>query len=346
MDFFGQDDPTDEEQQQALIAALRKQQGLGVLGQLSGDKVLGSLGQNLQQGAQQGQQLAERGKERKLQLNLEAQKDAQTQQYRTDSLDDKQVARAEHAQETKLARDALNLKRQEFGAAKAQRDQEVHAVANDRLVGRLENQLQTSLQTGSWTGPIGDQVKAAFQAQHLLTLAKKAKDGSWNDLTDNEQHELAIGFNRLLSGGQGTEATTKSLIPPQNIQAGIQGIKQWFSNEPQGRNQLAFIERTGHSIERQKKVAERLVKEELAKRAGGAQTLKNLAPEVWETHIRNAQLDPAKFDEKGVYQLEPDVEADGQAPDKKTARIQELIKSGIRDPGAIHKTLKDEGLLK
>jgi hypothetical protein len=65
------DDASDEEQQRALAAALRRQQSLGLLGQLSGDPVLSNVGQSLLGAAQHGMQQQESARERRLQLRIE-----------------------------------------------------------------------------------------------------------------------------------------------------------------------------------------------------------------------------------------------------------------------------------
>jgi hypothetical protein len=55
-DLIGADEPTAAEQAAALQKALRRQSAAGVLGSLTGDKVLGQVGQGLQAGADRGEQ--------------------------------------------------------------------------------------------------------------------------------------------------------------------------------------------------------------------------------------------------------------------------------------------------
>ncbi len=174
-------------------------------------------------------------------------------------------------------------------------------VRKDALIGKLSENMTHALDEGQWKGPIAAQVTSKNQAEHLLALTENAKGGGFNNLDSREQEELAIGFAKLLSGGQGSEATVKSLVPPNTLQAGAQGIKEWLLNEPQGRNQLAFVERLAHSVERQKAVAQKLIDAEKAKRAGSYRKLQELDPEQHQAVLEGAGLDPNGFDEHGVY---------------------------------------------
>lgn len=72
-----QDQPTPDEQTAALLSALRGQQGMGQLLQLSGDKVLAPFGQNLDAGAQQQAGELQQATGGRLKLALEAKKTAQ-----------------------------------------------------------------------------------------------------------------------------------------------------------------------------------------------------------------------------------------------------------------------------
>jgi len=69
-----EDDATDAEKQQALVAALRRQRGLGLLGQLTGDAVLSPTGASLVQNVQHQQQMLQGAQDRALQRQLLAQR--------------------------------------------------------------------------------------------------------------------------------------------------------------------------------------------------------------------------------------------------------------------------------
>jgi hypothetical protein len=56
LDLLASDEPTVQEKAQAMAAALRKQNSLGVLGQISGDPYLGKAGSTLSQQSEQGEQ--------------------------------------------------------------------------------------------------------------------------------------------------------------------------------------------------------------------------------------------------------------------------------------------------
>jgi len=332
---------TDDEQQQALAAALRRQQAMGLLGQLSGDKVLGNVGDSLLSGAQAGYGRLEKGKERKLMLGLEAKKDAELQQYRADQMKQHQDDMAQRERDRELQR--LGLTDQRKAAAQQRQDiqDERMKLRQDALTSSLSEKMLHNLDEGGWTGPIKDQVEGKYRADHLLKLAKKVGSEGWNNLSDTEQTELAMGFGQLVGGGKPAEGEVMRLIPPENLQSGAQGIKQWFTNEPLGRNQVAFVERLGHSIQRQRDVAQELINKEKAQRAGAEQKLREMAPQQWEANIIGAGLDPTKFDEKGVYRAA--VTGDDWKA-KASARIKELMGQGVADPKAIRAQLEKEHL--
>jgi hypothetical protein len=76
-DLIGADEPTAAEQAAAMQKALRRQSAAGVLGSLTGDKVLGQVGQGLQAGAMKGEAgLVDVGQFRQRQAETARQHDA------------------------------------------------------------------------------------------------------------------------------------------------------------------------------------------------------------------------------------------------------------------------------
>jgi hypothetical protein len=186
--------------------------------------------------------------------------------------------------------------------------------------------MRTDLDPSTWGGPIAAQVKSLNDAQHLFGLATKAGNpDEVNNLTDVQMLELATGFARMLKGGVPGEAEAAHLVPPENLQAGIAGIQQWFKNKPMGRNQQEFVKTFAHSIKRQRDISQRIVDETKAQRSGGHSELKKLAPDLWRRGILNAHMDPALFDTEGVYQLPAqDSVAKGGLTEEKKKRLEEL----------------------
>jgi hypothetical protein len=81
-DLIGADEPTAAEQAAAMQKALRRQSAAGVLGSLTGDKVLGQVGQGLQAGAQRGEaQLADVGQFRMQQATARRAQDETARQH-------------------------------------------------------------------------------------------------------------------------------------------------------------------------------------------------------------------------------------------------------------------------
>lgn len=308
MDFF--DDASEQEKQAALAAALRRREDLGQLFQLTGDKVLAPLGQNLFQSASHGQDRAEAQQNRRLQLKLENQKDAELQQYRQDTLGQHQDDMAQRSADRRLQLGALSENRAANAAARAAAAEDRKAASDERLDLRkasltsgLASKMKQDLDEGAFGGPIAEQVKGKNRAVHLLKLANQVQEKGFGSLTEAEQEELALGFGQLVGGGKPTGGQVDALIPPETLQSGAQGIKQWFLNEPLGRNQAKFTERTAHSIKRQADVAQALIDKEKAQRSAAHRKLKELDPEQWTSNIVAAGMDPTRFDAQGVYQV-------------------------------------------
>ncbi len=81
MDPFSIDDASEQEKMTALAAALRRREDVGQLFQLTGDKVLSPLGQNLMASADRGEQRLDSTQNRRLQLRLENERAASQEKH-------------------------------------------------------------------------------------------------------------------------------------------------------------------------------------------------------------------------------------------------------------------------
>lgn len=330
MDPFSLDEADTPERQAALAAALRRREDLGQLFQLTGDKVLAPLGQSLTSSADRGEQRLDTSKQRRLQLNLEAKKDQELQQYRGDTLQQHTDDMAQRSADRRLQLGMLGEQRAAAAAAREAAAVDRKAATEDRLDLRksaltsgLSSKMKQDLDEGVFGGPVKAQVEASMRAEHLLKLAKKSQNGGFNNLTDAEQEELALGFGQLVAGGKPTAGQVAALLPPETLQSGAQGIKQWFKNEPLGRNQIPFTERYVHSIERQRDVARALIDKEKAQRLAAHRKLREMDPEQWTANVLAAGMDPTRLDPQGVYQVP-------EPPPEPGTMVDVINKDGVR----------------
>lgn len=350
MDFFGQDDPTDEEQQQALIAALRKQQGLGVLGQLSGDKVLGSLGQNLQQGAQQGQQLAERGKDRKLQLKLEAQKDADLQQHRSDVLGEQQREFGQRQQ-------TFNLQRQMSAEAKAERDAERQAASKDKDATRAEEQdlKERELLGKDITEAHGrgsELVKNTGRrnaSQRILGSLLDEHGNVRKDLNTQQAHMFIADVQAMMGASQ-AEAALKTIVP-ESLLGNVEGMVQFIT----GKQRPAHLESLlGPFVDMAKgeeaTIAAQnrgLIQQELVTHAPLIKRDKTSQNMLKVHGVGMEDLDPETLlakDNSDPAEIGARVRAESARRRQAVALIDEARSRGITDPKAIKAYLASKGI--
>lgn len=364
LDFLmAEDDPTEAERAAALAAALRKQQSLGMLGLISGDPVLAQVGkaqisgaESQQQWAQEQGRLRDAQKERALNRALQAEESKRTAQFREAQLGMDRARLNQEAWEDVATEQGLfrmNKRTGEFrpllgpdGQMLKGPKSQLSMLGQERLVGTLSNSMLKQLDPSGWGGAIKNQVVSRDQADHVLSLAEKAQGGGYNDLDQREMLELAEGFARLVKGGTPTQHEAASLVPPKNLQAGVAGIMEWLQNEPRGLNQKKFVEKMAHSVRRQKEVAEKIINGAKAQRVAAFQKLRELDPDQWAANVMSAGLDPAHFDERGVYKapVQEVHEAQLDAKAQKQARINELVASGVEDPAEIRRILAAEGL--
>lgn len=228
-------------------------------------------------------------------------------------------------------------------------------LGQDRLIAKLAENMTKSLDPSQWGGAVKNQVIARDQAQHILGLAEKSNGLGYNNLDEREMIELAAGFARLVKGGTPTQHEAASLVPPKNLQAGVAGIKEWLFNEPKGRDQLKFVEKMAHSVQRQREIAENIIAGTKAQRVNAFQRLKKLDPDQWSAVLQGADMDPGNFDEQGVYRqpapasgAPPSAAAPAVPPEqikaRQVARIAQLKAQGM-DPAKIRQTLAAEGLV-
>lgn len=265
MDLF--DDPTEQEKQAALAAALRRREDLGQLFQLTGDKVLAPLGQNLMSSADRGEQRLEGAKQRRLQLNLEAKKDAATEEYRRQQIDlDKRglalrqrQAEDEHGrpfQGVDPTTGTPQLYRMDkrgmpvplgINAPKSA----LSELGEDRLKARILGDLGKDLDPNSGKASLPAQSQAAINAaERVETLLN-----SPGPITPQRIEELTIMAATVANGGkQPTEAQVKGMLP-KTFKGDFAEWTQYVTANPQDAGAQEFLKQVAQQSEREKATA-------------------------------------------------------------------------------------------
>jgi hypothetical protein len=93
-----------------------------------------------------------------------------------------------------------------------------------------------------------------FQADRLTALAK-GDDGVVKDLDPSQMHEMAMGLHRIFTGANRTVQSQVNALVPHTITGDANQFVRWFTNEPTGTGQKAFVQMMQDTIDRERGVA-------------------------------------------------------------------------------------------
>ena len=119
--------------------------------------------------------------------------------------------------------------------------------------------------------------------------------------------ELAVAVAALVSGGNSGSAAQSVIaaLVPQSIGHDIAKVKEWFTNNPYGTNQMEFAKRMAETAEREKFLAQqkiRMIKSELT---SAVPDLAKRNPEKWANLQARHFGEGAQFDKNGSYVMQP-----------------------------------------
>lgn len=324
------DEPTAQERAQALASALRRQQAAGLMGQLTGDKVLGGVGTGLVRGAQdQQEQLNQAPSLRqtllqhrvKTQADQAAMDEANTRRTSLadpnstlsttrlelarrfgmkvpegapgSAVDDKELGFAEKATQAELAakNHALNAS---F----------VNSTRQDQFNKKREDQLSTGLQKDldeyNARGGLKNYMDAINRAGKIDALLTDPATGKLNKVIDNRQMaELAMALQQLVASGHASQSQVEHLIP-HNLWGDVARAEEYFTGKPADAGQQAFAQQLLHSahIEAQKGKAQ--VGEALRKRIPRYAELNKLNPILFESMLEGHGINRDALDDRGI----------------------------------------------
>lgn len=265
MDPF--DDATEQEKMTALASALRRREDLGQLFQLTGDRVLAPLGQNLMASADRGEQRLEAGQQRRLQLGLEARREATQEEHqrKMEGFEGQRLnlARQNAAEERgrpfageDLATGARQFYRLDktgnpvplgVGAPKSA----LADLGTDRLKARILGDLGKDLDPNAGKASLPAQAQAAINAaERVETLLQ-----SPGPITPQRIEELTIMAATVANGGkQPTEAQVKGMLP-KTFKGEIADWAQYITANPTDAGAQGFLEQVRQQSEREKATA-------------------------------------------------------------------------------------------
>lgn len=190
---------------------------------------------------------------------------------------------------------------------------EEKATAKDeKIVGDYEKRMKDDLDPDkARAGNLAKNQAQVYQADRLKQLYTES-NGDVRNLDSRQMEELAIGLQKLLSSGQSSVTQVQALVP-HTIRGNAAKLKEWLVNDPQGTNQIAFVQRMAETIERERNLAQDQVKSAQKKRLSAYSEFKKKNPERYDMILRAYGLDDASNPSKETVNM--------MGPDGKTRRI-------------------------
>lgn len=151
--------------------------------------------------------------------------------------------------------------------------------ALDSEVGKLRETLDPNKMRG---GNLAKSQAMKNAAERIEALLQQFPDGN---VPKAQTTEVATAVAALISGGNPQSQHQIDSIVPDSMRGNAQDIASWFTNNPLGREQQAFIKLLGHTTAREKEVAERQIKEAQIAKLGGFTKLKEGDPERYKSTL-------------------------------------------------------------
>lgn len=158
------------------------------------------------------------------------------------------------------------------------------------------------------TGAFGVSKGIFDRAEKLQTMATAYKDGNYDS---RQIEELAIGLNAMLSGSNVGAASQVAALVPKSIVGNAAKLQEWLTNEPQGANQQAFVQRMMGTVEREKATAAEQIRRTQLQRIQRYADLEKHAPDEFYNVMQSAGVDPEDYKswKKGGYKAISAVQA-------------------------------------
>lgn len=329
------DEPTAREKMAAMVAALRGQQGLASVAQLTGDPVLSKFGTGLAGSVQHQQDaLAEvpQGRARLAQEDLTLQKGQREQAAMTNPATAgflrKAYAAAGMPVDDNVPTEALTspiveklVQAHEASEARKAQYSGLNFFRTQALQDREEKQTYKQMQDFAQSlDPLQRTSGLSKVAQRLQSIESGlggviAPGDDLNNLNSQKMYELARVYDRVVSNGQPTQGGTTHLVPSTALGSAAD-FAQWLGGSPVGKQQGKFAQQMLDALNRERDIATNQITTAQRSRIARAAKLAEKDPTGFENSLRAAGLDPADFDSQTwLYKGQPKAApAPGGAP--------------------------------
>jgi hypothetical protein len=308
--FYG-DEATGPEKAQQLAAALRGDTQLGQLGMLTGDKVLGGVGQSLVQGAQQGQQQLEKAANMRLTRAMEAEKQKTEQEFRQSQ--ERHMSAEERFRQQQLAQGRFIVSAPtanspgfitdaHTGTSHPMLPQPTGASGQPLSQKQIEKEfteLTDKISTSRGRGNLNMEQQKRLNASERIKAIAMNPDGSPRDLSPGLMTELAGASAGLITGGSPAEHTIAAMTP-STVGSDWAKIQQWLSNEPHGTSQQKFVQTLLDQAKREEDVIRPQIQSAQLQAVPNYAHLSKVDKRRYEGILKAAGLDPSRIDEQGL----------------------------------------------
>lgn len=160
-------------------------------------------------------------------------------------------------------------------------------IKSDQLLESLVKDARETLIPYFQYGPGKDQAQRLDSISRIEPLIEQmsAQPGGGDA---RQMREAAIAFNKVLQSGVGTEGSIDALVP-QTARGKTGHFIEWFTNDPTGLGQQAFIRRYADSVAREKKSISKRIEFQAEKNAPTLRILKRRDPESYQAVINSVR---------------------------------------------------------
>lgn len=329
--FADEEDTSAPAKATALAQALRGQQRNATLLQLTGDKVLGGVGGGMMANAQQGLEAIPKAANMRLQRATEAAKAKTEADWR--HTQEQHFTEQDRLERVRLAQDAYSVSpANPYGPAlklnkKSGAVEPIEGVAGPGggLTGNQELKEWKAFADGISTNRSG----LAKDAQERLNASERLKalvvnpDGSLKNLNPSTMAEVAATSAGIITGGSPAMHTIETMTP-KTVGSDWAKIKEWLSGNPQGADQLGFVQLMLNQANREEHIIGGQLRRAQLQGVPNYAHLGKKDKARYESILKGAGIDPASIDERG---LEVQAQAaHGGAPSAPTRTPEERAK--------------------
>jgi hypothetical protein len=297
--FFG-DEAAGPARAQALAAALRGKQQLGQLGVLTGDKVLGSVGQQMLRGAQEQQDLIPKAANMRLQRAMEAEKARTEADWRRSQeahmQQQESIARQQLAQ-GKYVQGQWGVLNTKTGAVDPY--QKPPKEASPQELEKEWKDLTDSLSTTRGRGNLNKEQQQRLYAGDRIRAIAANPDGSPKDLPPSQMAELAAMSAQLAQGSSPTQHAIESMTP-SSVGSDASKLQQWLLNEPRGAGQQKFVQLLLDQARREEEVIKPQIRAAQFQAIPNYVHLRGKDKARFEAIAKASGIDPSSIDDAGL----------------------------------------------